>query len=159
MQNSQNRILIAFIIVAVIFGGVYLSGREKVTDAVEQLELEYSDFRIDQITLFPPSLDLTLTYGVINPSDVDLDISLDGDIYYGLIRISPLIVNEKSILANGVGTIEAQISLNGTLIQAIGDPENSGGYKLSGTMTVTGRYMGVLPISVVIDVSELAVEE
>ena len=96
---------------------------------------------------------------MINPSDIDLDVSLDGDIYYGEIRISPLIVNEKSILANGVGTIEAQISLNGTLIQAIGDPENSGSYNLSGTMTVTGRYMGVLPISVVLDVSELAVEE
>ena len=156
---SSNKLLIGLVIVGVLFGGFYYAGQQQVKQAVSQLELEYSDFRIDQITLFPPSLDLTLTYGVINPSDIDLDVSLDGDIYYGEIRISPLIVNEKSILANGVGTIEAQISLNGTLIQAIGDPENSGGYKLSGTMTVTGRCMGVLPVSVVLDVSELAVEE
>lgn len=156
---SSNKLVIGIVILGVLFGGFYYAGQQQVKQAVSQLELEYSDFRIDQITLFPPSLDLTLTYGVINPSDIDLDVSLDGDIYYGAIRISPLIVNEKSILANGVGTIEAQISLNSTLIKAIGDPENSGGYKLSGTMTVTGQYMGVLPISVVLDVSEFVVEE
>ena len=154
---SSNKLLIGIVVAGVLFGGFYYTGQQQVRQAVSQLEMEYSDFRIDQISLFPPSLDLTLTYGVINPSDIDLKVSLDGAIYYGETRISPLTVNEKSILANGVGVIDAQISLNGTLIQAIGDPENSGDYTLRGTMTVTGRYMGALPVSVVIDVSELVV--
>jgi len=158
-MSSSNKLLIGLVVVGVLFGGFYYAGQEQVKQAVYQLELEYSDFRIDQITLFPPSLDLTLTYGVINPSDIDLEVSLDGAIYYGETRISPLIVNEKSILSNGVGTLEAQLNLNGTLLQAIGDPENSGEYTLRGTMKVTGRYMGVLPVSVVLDVSELAVKE
>lgn len=156
---SSNKLLIGLVVVGVLFGGFYYAGQQQVKQAVSQLELEYSDFRIDQLTLFPPGLDLTLTYGVINPSNIDLEVSLDGAIYYGETKISPLLVNEKSILANGVGVIEAQLSLNGTLLQAIGDPENSGGYTLRGTMTVTGRYMGVLPVSVVLDVSELTVEE
>lgn len=159
MQNSQNRILVAFIIVAVIFGGVYLSGRQKVTDAVEQLELEYSDFSVDRFQLIPPEIDLTLTYTVSNPSDIPLEISMDGVIYYGETRITPVIVEERLIPAMGQGTIDAELSLNSTLLQAIGDPENEGNYSLRGALTATGQYLGVMPVSVELDLEELETEE
>lgn len=159
MQNSQNRILVAFIIVAVIFGGVYLSGRQKVTDAVEQLELEYSDFSVDRFQLIPPEIDLTLTYTVSNPSDIPLEISMNGAVYYGETKITNVIVEERLIPAMGQGTIDAELSLNATLLQAIGDPENEGNYSLRGTLTATGQYLGVMPVSVELDLEELESEE
>jgi hypothetical protein len=159
MQNSQNRILVAFIIVAVIFGGVYLSGRQKVTDAVEQLELEYSDFSMDRFQLIPPEIDLTLTYTVSNPSDIPLEISMDGAVYYGETKITSVIVEEHLIPAMGQGTIDAEISLNSTLLQAVGDPENEGNYSLKGTLSATGQYLGVMPVSVELDLEELESEE
>ena len=130
-------------------------GQQQVKQAVGQLEIEFSDFSVDRISLLPPEIDLTLTYSVINPSDLPLEISMDGAIYYGETRISPVIVAEKAIPAMGAGTVDAQISLNGTLLQAIGDPQNEGNYSLRGTLTATGQYLGVLPVSVTIDLSDL----
>ncbi len=155
MQSNQNRILIAFIITIIVFGGIYLSGQRKVKDAVNQLELEFSDFSVDRISLLPPELDLSLTYTVTNPSDMPLEITVDGAIYYGETRIAPVTVDERLIPAMSQGNIDAQISLNGTLLQAISDPENEGNYSLRGTLTVTGQYLGVLPVTVAIDLEEI----
>ena len=159
MQSNQNRVLVAFIIVAVIFGGVYLSGRQSVTDSIEQLEMEYSDFAVDRFQLFPPEVDLTLTYTVTNPSDIPLEISVDGAIYYGETKITPVTVEKHLIPAMGQGTIDAEISLNATLLQTIGDPENEGNYSLKGTLTATGQYLGVIPVSVDVDLAEIGSEE
>ena len=52
------------------------------------------------------------------------------------------------IPAMDYGFIDAQISLNGTIIQAIGDPQNQGNYNLKGTLTVTVQYLGVIPVNV-----------
>lgn len=158
MQSNQNKILIAVVFVAVVIGGVYLSGRGKVSDAVDQLTLEFSDFSVDRFQLFPPEIDLTLTYTVTNPSDIPLKISIDGGIYYGDTQISPLVVDERSIPAMGHGTIDAEISLNGTLMQVLGDPQNEGNYALKGTFTATGQYLGVLPVSVDLDLETLESE-
>ena len=130
-------------------------GQQQVKQAVGQLEIEFSDFSVDRISLLPPEIDLTLTYSVINPSDLPLEISMDGAIYYGETRISPVIVAEKAIPAMGAVTVDAQISLNGTLLQTIGDPQNEGNYSLRGTLTATGQYLGVLPVSVTMDLSDL----
>jgi len=155
MQNRQNKLLIGIVVVGVIFGGFYYSGQLQVKQAVNQLELKFSDFKVDRISLFPPEIDLTLTYTVVNPSELPLEISLDGAIYYGETRITPVIVEARTIPALGTGAVDAQISLNGTLLQAIGDPENEKNYSLRGTLTATGQYMGVLPVTVTLDLSEL----
>ena len=151
----QNKFLIGIVIVGVIFGGVYYMGQQQVKEAVGQLEIEFSDFSVDRISLLPPEIDLTLTYSVINPSDLPLEISMDGAIYYGETKISPVLVAEKVIPAMGTGTVDAQISLNGTLLQAIGDPQNEGNYSLRGTLTATSQYIGVLPVAVTMDLSDL----
>lgn len=155
MKNNQNRILIAFIIVAVLFGGVYYVGQQEVKDAVEQLEMDISDFSIDSLSVIPPEAEITLTYTVFNPSDTRLEIAIDGLVYYGDIVITPVIVEEQMIPANGSETIGAQITLNSTLLESIGNPENQGNYSLNGTLTATGQYMGVLPVTVKLKLSEL----
>ena len=64
MQTNQNKVLIAFIVLAVLFGGFYYVGQQEVEDAVEQLSLELSDFSVDRLSFIPPEVDLRLIYNV-----------------------------------------------------------------------------------------------
>jgi LEA14-like dessication related protein len=155
MQNSQNKIVIAIIVVGVLFIGIYIVGQQQVKKSVDSLEMEFNDFKVDKLSILPPEIDLTLTYKVNNPSNLPLKVSLDGEVYYGTTKITPVTVKERMIPAMGSGYIDAQISLNGTLLQAIGDPQNEGNYKLEGTLTVTVQYLGVIPVNVKLDLAEL----
>ena len=155
MQNSQNKIVIAIIVVGIFFLGLYIVGQQEIKKSVDSLEMEFNDFKVDKLSILPPEMDLTLTYKVNNPSNMPLKISLDGDIYYGATKISPLTVKERMIPAMDYGYIDAQISLNGSIIQAIGDPHNQVNYKLKGTTTVTVQYLGVIPVNVKLDLAEL----
>ena len=158
MQSSQNRIIIGIIILSVIFVGVYYTGQQQVGEAVSMLQLEFSDLDLTRLSLIPPEVDITLIYTVINPSDIPLEITVNGLLYYGNTVISPINVEERMIPAMGSGEIGVEMTLNGTLLQAIGDPENEGNYRLEGTLSATGRFMDFLPVSVKIDLSELQSE-
>jgi len=155
MQTNQNKVLIAFIVLTVLFGGFYYVGQQEVEDAVEQLSLELSDFSVDRLSLIPSEADLTLIYDVSNPNDIPLMISMDGAIYYGETMITPFTVEERMIPAMGSGTVDAQITLNGTLMETIGNPQNHGNYSLNGTLTARGKYMGILPVTVTLEMAEL----
>ena len=155
MQNSQNKIFIAIIVVGVVFIGLYIVGQQEIKKSVDSLEMEFDDFKVDKLSILPPEIELTLTYKVNNPSNMPLKVSLDGNIYYGTTKISPLTVKERMIPAMDYGYIDAQISLNATLLQAIGDPQNQGNYKLKGTITVTVQYLGLIPVNVNLDLAEL----
>ena len=155
MQNSQNKIVIAIVIVGVLFAGIYLVGQQQVKKSVDSIEIEFSDFKLDKLSIIPPEISLTLTYKVNNPSNMPLKVSIDGEIYYGTTRITPITVENRMIPALGSGKIDAQISLNGTLLEAIGDPQNERNYRIEGTLTVTGQYMGVIPVTVKLDLAEL----
>ena len=82
-------------------------------------------------------------------------ISMDGAIYYGDTMITSVIVEERMISAMGSGTVDAQITLNGTLMDAIGDPQNHENYNLNGTLTARGQYRGILPVTVTLEMAEL----
>lgn len=130
-------------------------GQQEVEDAVEQLEMDLTDFSIDRLSVIPPEAEITLTYTVSNPSDTPLKIAIDGLVYYGDIVITPVIVEEQMIPANGNDTIGAQITLNSTLLESIRNPENQDNYSLKGTLTGTGKYLGVIPVTVNLKLSEL----
>jgi hypothetical protein len=158
MQNNQNRILIPIIVLSLVIGGFYYVGQQQVKESVALLELHFSDFRVSRLSLIPPEIDIIILYTVTNPSELSMEMSMDGAIYYGETQITPITVSRRRIPANGNSEIEAQISLNGTLLQVIGDPENIGNYSLEGSLTVTSQYMGLLPISIELDLAELESE-
>jgi hypothetical protein len=84
---------------------------------------------------------------------------MNGAICYGDVQVTPVTMNRRMIPALGSEIIEVMISLNGTLLQVIGDPENEGNYSLEGTLTVTGQYLGLLPITVELDLSKMRIEK
>lgn len=158
MQSNQNRILVGIVVLLVILGSVYYIGQKQVEDAVQTLGLEFSEFDLTRLSIIPPEIDITLTYTVTNPSDLPLEISVNGLLYHGDTVISPVRVDERLIPARGAGEIEVAITLNRTLLEAIGNPENSGSYRLDGRLTATGLYLGALPVSVELNLSEIEAE-
>jgi hypothetical protein len=159
MESSQNRILIPIVILSILFGGFYYIGQQHVKESVDLLELEFSDFRLDSFSLLPPQIDITLIYTVTNPSELPLEISMNGAVYYGDVQVTPVNMNRRLIPALGSEIVEVMFSLNGTLLQVIGDPENEGNYSLEGTLSVTGQYFGLLPISVELDLANMRTEK
>ncbi len=154
MDSQQNKVVIGLIIILVALGGVYYLGQQEIRKSIAEIEIEFSDFRVDRLSLFPPEIDITLTYMVYNPSEIPLTVSMDGMIYYGETPVAPLTMMEQTIPPEGYGEIEAQISFNGTLLQAIGDPQNQGEYQLRGSLTVVGKYLNLIPVEVTEDLSK-----
>ena len=159
MPQNQKTIIVIIAVITIIFAGIYISGQNQVKDSINMLEMKYSSFKVDSLSLLPPRIDLTLTYTVVNPSDIPLNIQVDGRILYGDTVITPILIEERVIPASGDGEIDMQISLNGTLLQAIGDPEDEEGYRLDGTLYATGRYLGVIPVKLNMDLQELSEEK
>ena len=158
MQETNNKIIIGFIAIIFIFGGIYVTGQNHVKESINMLEMEYSSFKVDSLSLIPPKIDLTITYTVVNPSDIPLSVQVDGAILYGDTVITPIRIEERDISALGVSELDMQISLNGTLLQVIGDPENEEGYRLEGVLSVSGRYLGLIPVKIDLDLQDISEE-
>jgi len=158
MQETNNKIIIGFVAIIIIFGGIYVTGQSQVKESINLLEMEYSSFKVDSLSLIPSKIDLTITYTVVNPSDIPLSVKVDGEILYGDTVITPIRIEERDISALGVSELDMQISLNGTLLQVIGDPENEEGYRLEGVLSATGRYLGLIPVKIDLDLQDLSEE-
>jgi len=159
MQETNNKIIIGLMGIIIIFGGLYVTGQNQVKESINLLEMEYSSFKVDSLSLFPPRIDLTITYTVVNPSDIPLRIKVDGEILYGDVVITPIRIEERVIPALGDTELDMQISLNGTLLQLIREPENEEGYRLEGVLSATGRYLGLIPVKVNINLQEISKEQ
>ena len=96
-MKRSNKILIAFIALAIILGGVYYAGQQQVKESIDLLEMEYTSFNVEGMSLLPLRIDLTITYTVLNPSDIPLKVSVDGVLLYGEVTVTPIRVEERLI--------------------------------------------------------------
>ena len=159
MRENNNKIIIGLVAIIIIFIGIYLTGQNQLNESVNLLEMKYSFFNIDSISLIPARIDLTITYTVYNPTDIPLSVKVDGEILYEDTVVTPIHVDERVIPALDYSELGIQISLNGTLLQAIGDPENEEGYRLEGVLSASGRYLGLIPVKVSIDLQDILQEQ
>ncbi|HEX9914027.1 MAG TPA: LEA type 2 family protein [Candidatus Bathyarchaeia archaeon] len=148
MGSAQRNLFIALAVVAVISGGSYLYIRGQLSDAVDNLTVELSDLTVEDLSLFPPEVNLTLTYEVRNTSGMDFDVSIDGRLYYGETLLTPLIVDEQHVEAMGSSPVEVDVTLSGSMLQALGGYSDEAEYRVEGTLTATHRFMGLVPVSV-----------
>ena len=159
MRENNSKIIIGLVAIIIIFLGIYITGQNQVKESVNLLEMEYSSFKIDSLSLIPARIDLTITYTVYNPSGIPLSIKVDGEILYGDTVVTPIHVDERVIPALEYSELDMQISLNGTLLQAIGDHENEEGYRPVGVLSATGRYLGLIPVRVNMDLEDILQEK
>jgi len=140
--------LIALTLIVVISAGTYVYVQGQLSDAVDALTVEYSGLEVEGMRLFPPEVNLTLTYEVRNTADMGFDVSIDGQLYYGDTLVSPLKVEAQHLEAKGSSPIEVELTLNGSLLQALGGYGDETEYRVEGTLTATHSFMGLLPVSV-----------
>jgi|GEM_PF-3499206 len=148
MGSAQRNLFIALVVVAVISGGTYLYVRGQLSDAVDNLTVELSDLTVEGLSLFPPEVNLTLTYEVRNTSGMDFDVSIDGRLYYGETLLTPLVVDKQHVEAMGSSPVEVDVTLSDSLLQALGGYSDEAKYRVEGTLTATHRFMGLVPVSV-----------
>jgi len=148
MGSVQRNLFIALVVVAVISGGTYLYVRGQLSDAVDNLTVELSDLTVEGLSLFPPEVNLTLTYEVRNTSGMDFDVSIDGRLYYGETLLTPLVVDKQHVEAMGSSPVEVDVPLSDSLLQALGGYSDEAEYRVEGTLTATHRFMGLVPVSV-----------
>jgi len=148
MGSAQRNLFIALVVVAVISGGTYLYVRGQLSDAVDNLTVELSDLTVEGLSLFPPEVNLTLTYEVRNTSGMDFDVSIDGRLYYGETLLTPLVVDKQHVEAMGSSPVEVDVTLSDSLLQALGGYSDEAEYRVEGTLTATHRFMGLVPVSV-----------
>ena len=148
MGSAQRNLLVALAVVAVISGGTYLYVRGQLSDAVDGLTVEFSGLSVEGFSLFPPEVNLTLTYLVRNNSGMGFDVSIDGRLYYGETLLTPLVVEGQHVDAMGSSSVEVDVALSGSLLQALGGYSDEAEYRVEGTLTATHRFMGLVPVSV-----------
>jgi len=148
MGSAQRNLFIALVVVAVISGGTYLYVRGQLSDAVDNLTVELSDLTVEGLGLFPPEVNLTLTYEVRNTSGMDFNVSIDGRLYYGETLLTPLVVDKQHVEAMGSSPVEVDVTLSDSLLQALGGYSDEAEYRVEGTLTATHRFMGLVPVSV-----------
>jgi len=138
-------VLVAAVVVA---GGSYLYVQGQLSEAVDSLTVEYSGLQVTGFSLIPFQVNLTLTYTVTNPSDMDMSLSMDGSLLFGETLVTPVHVSQQPVTAGGSSDVEVDVALTGSLLQSIGDYEEGDGYRLEGTLTATHRFIGLVPITV-----------
>jgi hypothetical protein len=148
MSAYRNRVLFALVAAVVVAGGSYLYIQGQVSEAVDGLTVEYSGLRVTGFSLLPFEVNLTLTYTVTNPSGMDLLLSMDGSLLFGETAVTPVHVSRQPVGAGGSSDVEVEVSLTGSILQAVGDYEEGDEYRLEGTLTATHRFAGLVPVTV-----------
>lgn len=138
----------ALTLIAVISAGTYVYVQGQLSEAVDTLTVEYGGLEVEGVRIFPPEVNLTLTYEVRNTADMDFDVSIDGRLYYGETLVTPLMVEKQHVEAMSSSPVEVGVTLNGSLLQALGGYSDEAEYRVEGTLTATHSFMGLLPVSV-----------
>lgn len=140
--------MIALAAVIVVAGGSYLYVQGQLSDAVDSVTVNYSGLEVTGFSVFPFEANLTLTYEVRNLSDLDFTVSVDGSLLFGETLVSPVHVSPQLVDARGSSLVDVDVSLTGSILEAIGDYEDGDEYRLAGTLTATHRFAGLIPVTV-----------
>lgn len=147
----MNKKLVAVpIIVLAIVAASYFALKAQVTAAVNETieSLEFVDFKLENTSLIPLSATIVLIGTVENPSNFQMTISMDADLYLGDAYITTLTMQDENIRANGKSTIEMRVKLGSSEIETFVEKQYEGGEpKWNGTVKAkTTAYF--IPITV-----------
>lgn len=147
MENTGRIVGIILIFAIVISGGGYLYYRNQMGEAVSKLEISLDGVDVKSFRLLPsPEANVTLIYVVNNTSNIGFSVKLNGELYYGDSYISPLTVEDTYLRANGLSTLQMDITITGAILNTI-DPSKQGEYIIEGEMSAKKLVLGI-PITI-----------
>ena len=132
------------IIIIVVLGAGYAYTFLQVNNAIQNMEMELYDFRIEGVGFIPPSADVTLVFRCDNPSQYEIELAANLDFYYGDSFITSTRINDI-IYAGGSSTINCPFHVSS--LDAINMIlEGFDDWSYSGSYTATHRIFGVIPV-------------
>jgi hypothetical protein len=141
---------VVFIIVLVLIGGGYAYTYFQVKEASSKIfeDAEVVNFQIENISLIPPSADLTLYFSVDNPTSYGFTYSVEIELYIGNNYISTFQVDNEYIRANSESIIPMECRIGGGALQLlqsiVGDPV----YRYEGHAEIIYKIFGIIPITI-----------
>ena len=140
-MGRKTEILSLILVLSLVgYGYTYI----QVSSAIQDLDIEISDFRLEGISIFPPSADIVFIFVVNNPSGYDLDLSVEAAMFYGDTLITPIDVSD-TIRAYGRSTFEVPVHITSGVLgifMETSDPQ----FTMEGRVTITYRIFGIVPV-------------
>jgi len=143
----MRNIALVLVVVVALFAGFYGYTYMQVSSAVDNLTMEPSDYQMSNISIFPPSTDLTVITTVDNVSGYDMVMSVDLDLYADSTYVTTFTATDAQIKANGVSHISMTCHLGSEALSAITGAANATP-RYNGTITVTHKVLGIIPVTV-----------
>ncbi len=146
MRNSA----VGLVVVLVLIGGGYAYTYFQVKEASSKIfeNAEVVNFQIENISLIPPSADLTLYFSVDNPTSYGFTYSVEIELYIDENYISTLQVDNEYIRANSESIIPMECRIGGDVLQLlqsfVGDPI----YRYEGHAEIIYKIFGIIPITI-----------
>jgi len=153
-----KRKLIAIpIIIVVSFIGLYFyahwSFNNTVTDIMSTIE--FIDFRLEDLSLLPPSATLIMTCSVYNPSNNPVTLSMDVEFYIENEYITSIKADDEIIQSKGKSAIDLRILLGSNAIDKIASIDfNNARIKIKGTLTAKSNIF-FIPVKAVQQYEEI----
>jgi len=152
MKGSVIVILFVIVLIGGGYAYTYLQVKEASSRILENAEIV--NYEIENISLIPPSADLTLYFSVDNPTSYGFTYSAEIELYVDDTYISTFQVDNQYIRANSESIIPTECRIGGGALQLlqsiIGDPV----YRLEGSVEILYKIFGIIPITIKESISE-----
>jgi hypothetical protein len=140
--------------VVVVFGVFYGYTYMQVSSAIDNLTMEPSDYQLSNLSIFPPSADLTVITTVDNGSGYDMVMNINLDLYADSTYVTTFTTTDAQIKANGISHISMTCHLGSEALTALAGAADSTP-RYDGTITVTHKMLGLIPVTVTKTASDL----
>lgn len=134
-------IAVGLVAVLLIVGGIggYINAQNEIKSAASATfsTVKITNYRFENLVLLPPSVTAVGIYTINNPSNYDLEINIDFDLYAGTYYVSELKVDE-TIRAKDTKTFEIKIPLTTEIIQNTKDIKT---LLVDGEYSVKGKWL------------------
>jgi len=146
---SASKILPVVLIIIVLGGvGGYFYSQQEISKAATIVinSLEPIDAYIEDFSLFPPSIKFILVCSVSNPTNYDLDLTIDAELYSDDIYITEFKIENERIPADSSSSIEILLPFGSNLLENPDFSESSAPL-MSGEIIVNSKVL-FYPITV-----------
>ena len=150
MTLKQNTLLVigVIIITAGFAGGYYLS-YSQLSNAADVMfeEATVVSTKLENVTLIPFKGDLRMTYSVRNPTEMEIVLNMDADLYYGDAFVGHVVSTDQVLPPSTRTDFVVKTSIEGALAEVF--EQGSGkSWSLEGTTKFSGSAFGFIPVTV-----------
>ena len=147
-KGINLKIVIPIVILVVIMGAFGYSYVKTSADLQTAADSTYKtmglDYRISNLSLFPPSADMIVLFNLNNPSAYDLDITVEFTMFYDETVLVP-IKGSISLPAGKSGVLECSPFHLGS--ETVSKMNEKGKITTSATIVATTKVWGMFPVS------------